>query len=134
MVNPIQISFRGMDTSKAIVARIQKRAAKLERHNPGILSCRVVFEQLTHRHQQGNLFNVRIDVAVAGAELVANQGQEAHGHEDPWVAVREAFDRMDRLLEEHNRKHNQHLGSDRIRAIDENFGVADSRRDALEEV
>ncbi len=105
MINPIQVSFRGMASSKAIASKIHQRADRLDRFHPDIVSCRVMFEQLHHRHLHGNLFHVRVDVGVPGGELVV--GHERHDHRqyaDPWVAVRDAFDRMDRQLEDFARK------------------------------
>jgi ribosomal subunit interface protein len=107
MINPIQIAFRGMSTSKALTAKIRRRADKLDRYHDGIVSCRVVIEQLHQRHQQGNLFHVRIEVGVPGAELVVGrEHHDNHRGEDPWVAVNDAFDKMDRQLEDYGRKQN----------------------------
>jgi ribosome-associated translation inhibitor RaiA len=41
---PLQITFRHMDTSEAVAARIRERAEELERFFDRIISCRVVVE------------------------------------------------------------------------------------------
>ena len=63
---PLQITFRHMDTSDAAAARIRERAAELERFFDRITSCRVVVECRHPRHQQGNLFQVRVHLNVPG--------------------------------------------------------------------
>ena len=101
MIIPVQITFRGMEPSDAIAARIRAKAEKLDRFHERITTVRVVFEQLHRHHQQGNLFHVRIDLTAAGGEVVA--GSERHdeqAHEDAYVAIRDAFDAVRRRLED----------------------------------
>src|SRR5271165_6763920 len=101
---PLQITFRHMETSGAVAARIRERAEELARFFDRITSCRVVVECQHPRHQQGNLFRVRIDLKVPGREIVVGRDPEAHhAHEDAHVAVRDAFDAVRRLLEDYAR-------------------------------
>ena len=101
---PLQITFRHMDSSEAVAARIQERAAELERFFDRIVSCRVVVECRHPRRHQGNLFRVRVDLKVPGKEIVVGRDPVAHrAHEDVHVAVRDAFDATRRLLEDHVR-------------------------------
>jgi hypothetical protein len=67
---PLQITFRHMDTSDVVAARIGERAEQLERFFDTIMSCRVVVECRHPRHQQGNLFRVRVNLKVPGREIV----------------------------------------------------------------
>jgi len=102
---PLQITFRHMDSSEALAARISERAAELDRFFDRIISCRVAVEQQSARHQQGNLFHVRIDLNIPGREIVVGRDPAAHrAHEDPYIAVRDAFDAARRLLEDHVRE------------------------------
>ena len=102
---PLQITFRHMDPSPALEARIRQRAEEFERFFDRITSCRVIVERVNRRHQQGNLFEVKIDMTVPGSELVtAREPGANHAHEDPYVAVRDAFDAARRLLEDHARR------------------------------
>lgn len=101
---PLQVTFRHMDTSPAIEARIRQRAEELERYFDRIISCRVVVE-CRHRQNQGNLFHVIVDLRVPGSEIVVGRDPAAHhAHEDVYVALRDAFDAARRLLEDHARK------------------------------
>ncbi len=105
MQAPLQITFRHMDSSDAVVARIRERTAELERYSDRMTSCRVVVECRHPRHQQGNLFRVRVDLKVPGREIVVGRDPAAHrAHEDVYVAIRDAFDAARRLLEDHLRE------------------------------
>jgi len=102
---PLQITFRHMDSSEAVAARIRGRAEELERFFDRIISCRVVIECQHPRRQQGNLFHVRVDLGVPGREIVVGRDPGAHhAHEDAHVAVRDAFDAVRRLLEDYVRE------------------------------
>jgi len=102
---PLQITFRHMDSSEAVAARIRERVAELERFFDRIVSCRVVVECRHPRHQQGNLFRVRVDLKVPGREIVVGRDPVAHhAYEDVYIALRDAFDASRRLLEDHIRE------------------------------
>jgi len=102
---PLQITFRHMESSDAVTARIRERAGELERFFDRIISCRVVVECRHPRRQQGNLFRVRIDLKVPGREITVGRDPAAHkAHEDIYVAIRDAFDAARRLLEDHVRE------------------------------
>jgi ribosomal subunit interface protein len=99
---PLQISFRDMDPSPAIEARIREKAAKLERHASRITSCRVVVEARNRHQRQGTLYNVHIDLRAPGEQLVVGHGHPLdHAHEDVYVAIRDAFAAAKRRLEDH---------------------------------
>lgn len=102
---PLQISFRNMDKSDAIEARVRERAEKLERYFGHITSCRVVVEAPDRHHRKGKLYHVRIDLGVPGREIVVSRHpKDNHAHEDVYVAVRDAFDAARRQLEDHGRR------------------------------
>lgn len=102
---PLQITFRNMDSSPAVEARVRERAEKLDQYFDHIMSCRVVIEAPHKHHHQGNLFHVRIDVTVPGKELVVSREPNKHqAHEDAYVVIRDAFDAMRRQLEDYARK------------------------------
>ena len=102
---PLQITFRHMDTSEAVAARIRERAEELDRFFNGIISCRVVVECRHPRHIKGNLFRVGVDLNVPGREIAVGRDPAAHhAHEDIYVAIRDAFDTTRRLLEDYARE------------------------------
>lgn len=102
---PLQVTFRNMAPSDTIEANIRERALKLEQYADDIMSCRVVVEP-EHKHKhQGQIYGVRVDLKVPGAEVVANREPELnHAHEDVYVAIRDAFDAVRRRLEDYERR------------------------------
>jgi ribosomal subunit interface protein len=102
---PLQISFRNMDPSPAVEARIREKAAKLERFHDRIIGCTVVVEAPHRYHHKGKLYTVRIDISVPGKNVVVDRAKPInHAHEDVYVAVRDAFDAAVRRLEDQTRK------------------------------
>lgn len=104
MKQPAQIVFRNMPPSDAIESDVREKVAKLERFCPDIIHCHVMVEAHHKHHHHGNLYHVRIDLAVPGAELVASrEPSRHHAHEDVYVAIRDAFDAVRRRLEDYAR-------------------------------
>ena len=102
---PLQITFRNMESSPAIEAKIRERAAKLDQYWDRITSCRVVVET-PHRHRhRGKLYHVRIDLTVPNGELVVGRmPAQRHAHEDVYAAIRDAFNAARRRLEDYVRR------------------------------
>jgi ribosomal subunit interface protein len=100
-----EITFRGLEPTPAIESKIRARVARLDRYYPRIMSCRVIIESHHRHHRKGKLYHVRVDLTVPGSELVVRREPEAHqSHEDAYVAIRDAFDAMDRQLEDFARR------------------------------
>ena len=101
---PLQITFRHMDPSPTLEARIRRKAIELDQFFDRITACRVVVE-CRHKHrQQGNLFDVHVELTVPKSQLVAGRNHRiSHAHEDAYVAARDAFDAVRRQLEDHIR-------------------------------
>lgn len=120
MIIPLQISVRNMKPSDAVDARIREEVSKLDTFYQGIMRCRVVAE-LPHKHRRkGDLYHVRIDLTVPGAELVVkkepslhatlrqtdsdkeSKSYEAHAaHKDVFVVIRDAFKEARRQLQDY---------------------------------
>ncbi len=99
MQGPLKITFRDLEPSEFIEARIREAAAKLEEVESRITSCQVTVESRHRRHHKGNLFNVRIDLVVPGVEIaVTRDPEQNHAHEDVYVAIRDAFNAARRQL------------------------------------
>lgn len=131
---PVQITFRGMESSAAIDTAVRERVGKLEQFHARIVSCRVVIEQPARHKQQGKQFVVHIDLKVPGGEIAVNRDH----HEDVHVALRDAFDAARRKLEDFARerrgdvKHHELTQSGKVARIlaEEGYGfivTADGR-------
>ena len=105
MQKPLELTFRHMDSSPAMTDAIRERVENLERFSDNIVGCSVVVEAPHKHHRKGNLFHLRIDVTVPGKEIVVKRSaDENHAHEDPYVALRDAFDAVRRQLEDYARE------------------------------
>ncbi|MFC5496927.1 HPF/RaiA family ribosome-associated protein [Caenimonas terrae] len=101
---PLQITFRNIDHSDAIEAKVRERAEKLDRFHRYIMSCRVTVEESHKHHHQGNHYHIRADIKVPDRELVASrEPDEHHAYEDVYVAIRDVFDSLRRQLEDYAR-------------------------------
>jgi len=94
---PLQITFHNVPRSDALDAHIRQKAAKLEAFQPRITNCRVTVGEIGKHEHQSRQFRIRVDVRMPGhQEFVVNRDHD----EDPYVAVRDAFDAMERQLHE----------------------------------
>ncbi len=76
-------------------ARIAEHASKLNTLHPKITSCQVVVDEVDRHKSKGNQFEVHVVLHVPGrGEVVATR----QSHEDPYLAVNEAFDAVTREL------------------------------------
>lgn len=99
---PLQIHFDNLEPSDAVESRVRKYTEKLERFCDEIISCRVTIEAPHKHHHQGNICHVTVDVRTPGDESVASRAPaQHHAHEDVYVAVRDAFDAVQRQLQDH---------------------------------
>lgn len=102
---PLQIRFHNLEPSDAVEANIRKHAERLERFCDQIISCRVTIDAPHKHHHQGNMYHVTVDVRTPGDESVASRGPaQHHAHEDVYVAIRDAFDAVQRQLQDRQRK------------------------------
>ena len=102
---PLQISFRNILHSPEIENAIFEHAERLDEFSERIMSCRVVVDVPHRHHEQGNLYQVRIDITLPGGEVVVNREPPQHdAYKDVRVATRDAFDAAVRQLEDYVRK------------------------------
>lgn len=123
MILPVQIAYRNMKPSEAVDTRIREEVNKLETFYKPIMHCRVIVETPHRHHRKGHLYHVRIDLTVAGAELVVeresslhaslrqveaekeSKSLEAHAeHKDVFVVIRDAFKEARRQLQDFARR------------------------------
>ena len=89
-----------MEPSEEIEESIRKKANWLEKYYSKITSLRVLIEPSYQRHKVGNLYHVRLDITVPGKEIIVGRDPKAnHAHENPHVAIRDAFRAAKRQLQ-----------------------------------
>lgn len=102
---PLQITFSNMTPSESVRERIEVLAAKLERFNRRIMSCRVTVRAPNRGARSGRLYHVSIDLKLPGQQIVINRDPpQNQAHEDVYVAARDAFNALVRRLEDATRE------------------------------
>ena len=92
MAIPMQITFRHMETSPAVEARVRDLTRHLGSFSERIQSCRVVVDTPHRHHHQGKVFNVKVQVGLPGEDVVVDMERpQRDGHEDVYVVLRDAF-------------------------------------------
>jgi cold shock CspA family protein/ribosome-associated translation inhibitor RaiA len=107
MQMPLQIAFEGgLTSSEALTTRIEREVERLERFTDRIISCRVAVIGRSGRHRQGDLYQVKLQITVPGAaDIMIDRNPSAdHAHEDPYVAIRDAFAAARRKLQDVRRR------------------------------
>ena len=108
----LQITFRHMDPSPALETRIRELATRLEKFSEHIMRCHVIVEPPAHHKHQGFLYDFRVDITLPGEEIAIRHAHPAdHAHEDPYVALRDAFRAARRKLEDYERKRRRDVKS-----------------------
>lgn len=100
MESPLEIRYQGLTPSPTLSEKIQQKSAKLEKFYHRITRCLVTIG-LPHRSQvKGNKFAIKIEVDVPHETLIVNKHSEHEiGHENAYVAIRDAFEAMQRQLQ-----------------------------------
>lgn len=99
MQTPLRITFRHMDPSSAVEAWIRDHMDRLERFHKRITGCHVIVEAPAGHRRHGAPYDITIDLTVPGKEVAVRTGHaEREAHTDVYVAIRDAFDDLKRLL------------------------------------
>src|SRR5688572_19935771 len=117
MTVPLQITFRHIESSPALEARIRDEAADLDTVYDRITSCRVVVEAPSPQQHHGQPFQIRIFLAVPGSEIVVDHQPALHHprvqsetgeveksmepapeHKDAYICIADAFAAAHRQL------------------------------------
>jgi ribosomal subunit interface protein len=96
MRSSLQITGRDFELTGAIKQAVGEKAEKLDHIYDNIISCKVAIESPRRRHEKGTFYNVHIDLTVPGEEIVVKR----EPNEDLYTAVGEAFDAVQRQLQE----------------------------------
>ncbi|CAJ0887792.1 hypothetical protein R20233_03267 [Ralstonia sp. LMG 32965] len=93
---PIDISFQGIPHSKAVEDAVIHRADRLKRIRGDLVRCRVSLAVGAKHQHQGKPFDVHVHVLTPHRTHVSS----STSHEDPYVALHEAFTHVERMLVE----------------------------------
>jgi ribosome-associated translation inhibitor RaiA/cold shock CspA family protein len=106
MIAEVEISWKGLDATPDIESRVAARVARLEKISGRLTSCRVAIDAPHQHHRTGNLYEVRIEARGPMAVFVVDRDPGDHfAHKDLHVAVRDAFDAIERQIKRWNQTH-----------------------------
>jgi hypothetical protein len=114
---PIEIIFHDVEPDPVLERRLHEKAAALRRYYDRIERIRVVLDR-PHRHRvEGNPYQLRLQIAVPGRDIIVGQGpspiagaaptrrvkagEAAQARRDLQVAIRDTFAAARRQLQEH---------------------------------
>ena len=99
---PLDISFENCEPSEAIRSEIENHAKRLEKFHDRITSCKVAVIAPQTRHRKGEPFKVDIRIAMPEHKdiLVTKTHGDVPAHEHVSVAIKDAFGRAQRQIED----------------------------------
>lgn len=96
---PLEVSFANMDVSERVEAEVRRRVDRLQQFYGRINSCHVYVTAPHQSQRKGNAYEIHVEVRVPGRELaVTNSPGRMEAHQDVLLAVRDAFNAMERRL------------------------------------
>ena len=99
MISNTQVLFRGIEYSPSVEEIVNKRLEKLERYSDKIQSLKVILEAPHNNHHKGRVYHVGVEAMIPNHEIVvAHDHHDNHAHEDIYVAIRDAFNAVERRL------------------------------------
>jgi cold shock CspA family protein len=107
MAIPLSVAYEnGLESNPLLQARIEREAAKLARFSDRVTACHVALIGQSGKRRHGDLYQVRLRLAVPGrADIIVDRNpDDEHAHEDPYVAVRDAFNAARRRLQDRLRR------------------------------
>lgn len=100
----VQVQFRHMPKSEAIISMVKQEAAGLQKPVAPGTHCEVVIDETQRRHY-GGVYEVRVRLTIPGGRIYAAHGSEQSGsHEFLYAAVRDAFGELRHQLEKNRKK------------------------------
>lgn len=101
---PLQITFRRMDPSPALASRIRTLVSRLEKLHAHITHCHVIVAPPPRHRRHGALYDFHIDIGLPERVIAVRRARVGEpAHEDPFVALRDAFRAARRKLEDYRR-------------------------------
>jgi cold shock CspA family protein len=103
---PLEVSFENCEAPEAIRPEIEKHAKRLEKFHGRITSCKVAVIAPQTRHRKGEAFKIAIRIAMPEHKdiLVTKTHGGTPEHERVMVAIKDAFGKAQRQIEDAIRK------------------------------
>ena len=129
MQTPLRITFRHMTASAALERRVREHVDHLERLHDSLTGGDVVITAPADHRQHGTPFDVRINVTLTDRHLHVHNGSANPAHADPYLALRDSFDALERMMRRHLYTLHRHRDNESIRRdVRREPGVQDGER------
>ncbi len=113
MQKPVEITFKDLDPSTAIEARVRERVGRLEAMSPQMVGCHV-WVRAPHQKHKATQYVIDVSVEMPGSTLnIDRRPGDDDAHTDVYVAIRDTFDAMERKLRKWK---DQHKGRPEVHA------------------
>ena len=108
---PLEMTFRGLEATPDLEAKIRRRVDKLERFHSRIVGCRVAVEKPHEHPSAGHPYRVRLSVTVPPQhEIIVRKEPGDHDfNEELATVLNDAFDAAERQLKEIKEKQSGHV-------------------------
>ncbi|NJL25429.1 MAG: ribosome-associated translation inhibitor RaiA [Calothrix sp. SM1_5_4] len=104
---PYNISFVDCDSSEALRGLVEDQLTRLSHFYDRITDAKV-FVRIPHKHSGARLFHIHVQLDVPGKRLVASREPAVdERHLDVRIAVRDAFQKLTRQLEDFVKSRNE---------------------------
>jgi ribosome-associated translation inhibitor RaiA len=92
-----------MDPSEAVETLVREKAGKLDRVFNHLTSCRVIIGTPHRSKVHSKTYHITIEMGVPGRRelVVTHEPDDNPGREDAYAAVRDAFDKAQRRLQDY---------------------------------
>ena len=130
---PVRITFKNMDRSDFAEEWVHSEVAKLETFYDRITGCHVTIDIPHRHHRSGNVYHVRVDVAVPRSEIVVRrtpslrpkpgeitlrkQLEVKSPHKDLRLAINDAFKIAGRRLQDYVRRHRESVSEPAVLSV-----------------
>ena len=109
MQSPVTVKLRHLARSGALEARVREMGERLQRYAGGTARCRVTVDGGLEG-SEGARYAVSIHLSVPGAQIHADSIQyDGSGHRDVYLALRDAYGRARRQLQDLKRERQSSL-------------------------
>ncbi|HEU0223274.1 MAG TPA: HPF/RaiA family ribosome-associated protein [Paracoccaceae bacterium] len=106
MQSGVEIAYHHMEPNRRVERRVHERVARLEKFFGRLTACRVVIDAPHQHHRSGNHYEVRLEAhAPTGTFVIDRVPGDVNAHHDVLVAIRDAFDAMERKIRRWKEQH-----------------------------
>lgn len=100
MDTPLEITFKGLDKSPAIEAKIKEKVSKLEHIFSRITHCRIVVAAPNKHAHKGKSYEIKIEIGIPDhpSLVLKHKSEVGNAQDDLQIALRDSFEIAKRRL------------------------------------